>query len=365
MHFDLDYERHPIVVWELTRACDLQCTQCPMGADTARSPLELSTYEGYKTIDQIAAIEPSRFVISGGDPLERDDVYQFIEYSVRRGLDPHVALSPTTSVTQQAIAELARAGASHVVVSIDDVDGQRHDELRGMTGGFATTMLAMRWAREAGLGIEVNTLVARRNAKQLGGILELLELNGADAWNLYFLVPVGASKTIEQLGPDEVEQVFRFVDDAGSHVRIRIIEAPHYRRHRMQQVLADRQKRYEAIMESEQWPDFSGYAGDEKQPLATHDARGIIFISHSGEVRPSEFLPISAGNIRYRSLGAIFRGGDLFVALREPSNLKGKCGRCEFSRICGGSRARAFALTGDVFAADPLCSYEPGTLLAH
>jgi radical SAM protein with 4Fe4S-binding SPASM domain len=365
MHFDLDYERHPIVVWELTRACDMHCTQCPMGADTTRSPLELSTYEGYKTIDQIAAVEPSRFVISGGDPLERDDVYQFVEYAVRRGLEPHVALSPTSSITQQAIAELARSGAKKIVVSIDDVDAQRNDKLRGMNGGFATTMLAMRWAREAGLGIEVNTLVARNNAAQLGPILELLELQGADAWNLYFLVPVGASKSIEQLTPDDVEQIFRFVDDAGSHVKIRLIEAPHYRRHRMQQVIAERQKRFDSMLENDQWPDFSGYAGDEKQPLATHDARGIVFISHSGEVRPSEFLPISAGNIRYRSLGAIFRGGDLFVALREPSNLKGKCGRCEFARICGGSRARSFAATGDVFATDPLCAYEPGTLLGH
>lgn len=365
MHFDLDYERHPIVVWELTRACDLQCTLCPMGADVSRSPLELSTYEGYKTIDQIAAIEPSRFVISGGDPLERDDVYQFIEYSVRRGLQPLVALSPTTSVTQQAIAELAHSGASKIVVSLDDVDAVRHDALRGMNGGYTATLLSMRWAREAGIGIEVNTLVARRNVAHLRDMLEMLELNGVEAWNLYFLVPVGASKGIEQLDAEQVDEIFRFVDDAASHVKIRIIEAPHYRRHRMQQVLAERQRRFDSMLESDQWPDFSGYAADEKQPLATHDARGIIFISHSGEVRPSEFLPISAGNIRYRSLGAIFRGGDLFVALREPSNLKGKCGRCEFARVCGGSRARAFAITGDVFATDPLCSYEPGTLLSH
>jgi radical SAM protein with 4Fe4S-binding SPASM domain len=345
--FELDYAPHPAVVWEVTRACGLHCQHCPMGAETQRSALELSTYEGYKTIDQIATLEPSRFVISGGDPLERDDVFQFIEYAKRRGLDPAVALSPTRELTQAAVAAIAEKGASRIVMSLDDATALRHDALRGIPGTFAATLDALRWAREAGIAVEINTLVSRRNAAHLAEILGIITALGADTWNLYFLVPVGGAKMVDVLTAEEVEHVFDFIDGAAELIKVRVIEAPHYRRHRVQTL-------------SQQWPDFAGYQSDENGPVATHDARGVIFISHSGEVRPSELLPLSAGNLRYRSLGAIFRGGDLFVALRDPRNLKGKCSRCEYVRICGGSRARAFAASGDLFGSDPLCAYEPG-----
>ncbi len=353
---ELDYDRHPLVVWEVTRACGLHCQHCPIGAEGQRSALELSTYEGYKTIDQIATLNPSRFVISGGDPFERDDVFQFVEYAKRRGLEPAVALSPTNEVTQQSIAMLARKGASRIVISLDDASAVRHDALRGIPGTFAATLDAARWARDAGIAVEINTLVSRRNAAHLGEILDLLESVGAEAWNLYFLVPVGGAKNVDVLTAEEVERVFAFIDDAAPRIKVRVIEAPHYRRHRLQKLSAERQRMFDA----DDWADFAGYETSDNAAVATHDARGVVFISHSGEVRPSELLPLSAGNIRYRALGAIFRGGDLFVALREPHNLKGKCSRCEFGRICGGSRARAFAATGDLFASDPLCAYEPG-----
>jgi radical SAM protein with 4Fe4S-binding SPASM domain len=352
---ELDYDRHPLVVWEVTRACGLHCQHCPMGADTQRSPLELSTYEGYKTIDQIATIDPSRFVISGGDPFERDDIFQFVEYAKRRGLDPAVALSPTSEVTPQAVAMLARKGASRIVMGLDDATAVRHDAVRGIPGTFAATLDAARWAREAGIAVEINTLVSRRNASHLAEIVGLLDDIAGEAWNLYFLVPVGGAKNVDVLTAEEVERVFAFIDGAAGAIKVRVIEAPHYRRHRLQKLSAERQR----MVEADQWADFAGYESGDDTPVATHDARGVVFVSHSGEVRPSEFLPLSAGNIRYRALGAIFRGGDLFVALRDPRNLKGKCSRCEYARVCGGSRARAFAVTGDLFASDPLCAYEP------
>jgi len=344
---ELEYDRHPVVVWEVTRACSLHCQHCPMGAELQRSPLELSTYEGYKTIDQIATLEPSRFVISGGDPLEREDIFQFIEYAKRRGLEPAVALNPTAELTRQAMSAIARKGASRIVMNIDDATALRHDALRGIPGTFAATLDATRWASEAGIAVEINTLISRRNAAHLAEVLELISSLGAEAWNLYFLVPVGGAKMVDVLTAEEVERVFDFIDGAAEEIKIRVMEAPHYRRHRVQKM-------------SGQWPDFAGYQSDESAPVATHDARGVVFISHSGEVRPSELLPLSAGNLRYRALGAIFRGGDLFVALRDPRNLKGKCSRCEYVRICGGSRARAFAASGDLFGSDPLCAYEPG-----
>ena len=343
--FELDYAPHPVVIWEVTRACGLHCQHCPMGAESQRSPLELSTYEGYKTIDQIATLEPSRFVMSGGDPLERDDIFQFIEYAKRRGLDPTIALSPTPELTQKAMADIARRGASRIAMSIDDSTALRHDALRGVPGTFSATLDALRWAHEYGMKVEINTLVSHRNAGHLPEILNLIG-DRIDAWNLYFLVPIGGAKMADVPTAEEVEKVFAFVDEVAERVKVRIVEAPHYRRHLIEKMSSD-------------WSDFTGYQAADNTPVATHDARGVVFISHSGEVRPSELLPLSAGNIRYRALGAIFRGGDLFVALRDPRNLKGKCGRCGYVRVCGGSRARSFAATGDLFGSDPLCGYEP------
>jgi len=344
--FELDFAPHPVVIWEVTRACSLHCQHCPMGAESQRSQLELSTYEGYKTIDQIATLEPSRFVISGGDPLERDDVFQFIEYAKRRGLDPTIALSPTPELTQRAMAEIARKGASRIVMSLDDATPLRHDALRGVPGTFTATLDAVRWAHEYGMKVEINTLVSHRNAAHLSEILELVR-DRVDTWNFYFLVPIGGAKLADVPTAEEIESAFAFIDETSERMTVRVFEAPHYRRHRIEKMAND-------------WSDFAGYQTDENGPVATHDARGMVFISHSGEVRPSELLPLSAGNIRYRALGTIFRGGDLFVALRDPRNLKGKCSRCEYVRVCGGSRARAFAATGDLFGSDLLCAYESG-----
>lgn len=360
-------EGHPIVMWEVTRACDLHCRNCTIGATERRGTDELTTYEAYKTIDQIASLAPREFIITGGDPLERLDIAQIVNYARRRGLDPALVASPTSQLTAAAIARLERNGLTRIIFSIDGSSPEVHHGVQGVVGTFAATLRAIRWAESAGLAVEVNTLVTRRNADDLAAIVDLIRPIGITRWNLYFLVPLIASARPDMLTADETEHLFATIDEIRGRETfpVRVVEAPHYRRYRLQRDLDARLHNAAAG----QWPDFSGYEADDAgtqndlMDLAVDGVRGFVFISHAGDVRASEFLLFSAGNLRYRPLGAIYRSSDLFVALRDPENLKGKCGRCEFRQICGGSRARAWAVEGNIFADDPLCAYEPGVAM--
>lgn len=353
------YEAHPTVMWELTRACDLHCRNCTIGATEFRGANELSTYEAYKTIDQIAALAPREFIITGGDPLERDDVIQIVNYARRRGLDPALVVSPTSQLTAETVERLEWNGLNRIVFSIDGSTPEVHEGLRGAAGTFAKTLRAIRIAEAAGLKIEINTLITRSTVDDLTAIADLLRPMRIARWNLYFLVPLLASSRAEMLSADQAEQVFATIDGIRGKqaFAVRVVEAPHYRRYRMQRDLDARLENADA------WPDFAGYEnhdGGDLMDSALDGARGFVFISHAGDVRASEFLPLSAGNLRYRPLDAIYRGSDLFVALRDPKNLQGKCGRCEYRNICGGSRARSWTVNGNVFADDPLCAYKPG-----
>ena len=353
------FEAHPTVMWELTRACDLHCSNCTIGATETPGANELSTYEAYKTIDQIAALAPREFILTGGDPLEREDVVQVVNYARRRGLDPAVVVSPTSQLHAAAIERLERNGLKRIIFSFDGSTSEVHQAVRGAVGTFAKTLRAIRIAEVAGLEIEINTLITRRNAGDLSAIADLIRPMRITRWNLYFLVPTIASSRPETLTADQAEEVFATIDAIRGResFAVRVIEAPHYRRFRMQRDLDAR------LENADTWADFAGYEkgdGGDVMDSALDGARGFVFISHAGDVRASEFLPLSAGNLRYRPLESIYRTSDLFVALRDPGNLQGKCGRCEFRHICGGSRARAWTVDGNVFADDPLCAYQPG-----
>jgi len=339
----MNYEAHPIVQWELTRLCDQHCRGCPTAASEQRDPNELSTYEAYKTVDQIAALRPREVIITGGDPLQRDDVYQIIDYVRRRGLDPSLVLTASRELTFDAVAKLVRNGLTRAIFNVDDSSAPVH--------------AALRFAVSAGLHVEVNTLVVRNNVADLDAIASLVHALGAERWNVHFLVPVGASRELPMLTAEEVERVFAVLEEirVREGIAIRTVEAPHYRRFRVQRIV-------------ESWQDFTGDASDDQGAREILDSaldgvRSFVYVSHAGDVRPSEFAPHSAGNLRYRDLGAIYRGSDLFVALRDPENLHGKCGHCEFRSLCGGSRARAYAMTGDLFGADPLCAWDPATAI--
>lgn len=351
-------EAPPIVMWELTRACRLQCMHCTAGAQARRNPLELSTYESYKTIDQIVALGPSELVITGGDPLERVDVFQLIDYARRRGIRPAVTLTPSTLLTGSVFGKLRTNGVDRVIFSIDGANPERHDAVRGIRGHFTTTLQAIRWARTSGIPVEINTLVSRPVARELATIADLVAELGAIRWNLYFPVPVKAARELEMLTADEVEEVFGRVFELSARVpyQIRTFEAPHYARYLLQRAIASRQETIEKFFDNGvalELPHDSLFSGTI--------ASNVVFVSHTGEVSVSPFSPVVAGNVRYQPLSWVYQYSDLFTTVRDDSNLKGKCGRCEYRTICQGSRARAFAISGDIFAADPVCAYQPGT----
>jgi AdoMet-dependent heme synthase len=357
----LGTDRARVVMWELTRACKLACAHCPVGAQPRRSPLELSTYEAYKTIDQIVSLNPDEVIVTGGDPLERPDLFQIIDYARRRGLELSLTVSPTPALTGAAIGKLKRNGLSRLVIGVDSSRPDGHDSARGIHGQFSSTLLAIRWARTAELPIEVNTLLTHDNLSDLQTIAELLGDVDVQRWNIYFLVPVGGSRQIEPLLPEELDDVFEKIFRLSQRVPfpIRTFEAPQYRMFVLQKTVAERQRSiddyFDADREGVRIGDDTGH-----QAVAVNN---YLFISHTGEVTISPFMPLTAGNVRYQPLSTVYRYGELFAAVRDEVNLKGKCGRCEFRTVCGGSRARAFAVTGDLFASDPLCSYQPGSFL--
>jgi radical SAM protein len=354
-------DRPRVVIWELTRACRLGCAHCPAGAQPRRSPLELSTYEAYKTIDQIVALNPDEVILTGGDPLERTDITQLIDYARRRGLQTSLMVSPTPALTGAAIGKLKHSGLARLVISLDSASPENHDASRGISGQFGSTLLAIRWARTAELPVEINTLLNRRNVSDLRAMAGFLGDVEVQRWNVYFLVPIGASKHVETLTAEEVEQAFARLYELGERVPfpIRTFEAPHYRRYVLQRAVEQRVRAVNQYFDA----DNSGLRIADDTGNSAVAVTNSLFITHTGEVTVSPFLALTAGNVRYQPLSTIYRYGELFAAMRDEVNLKGKCGRCEFRTVCGGSRARAFAMTGDLFASDPLCAYQPGTFL--
>jgi radical SAM protein with 4Fe4S-binding SPASM domain len=351
-----------VVMWEMTRACRLACMHCVVGAQQRRSSLELSTYEAYKLIDQVAALGPDEFIMTGGDPLEREDVFQLIDYSVRRRVPPTITLSATPALNGAAIARLRRSGLASIAFSIDAPVPDRHDAIRGITGQFAATLLGTRWARTSGLQLEVNTLLNRKTMGELPTIASLLGELGIRRWNVFFFVPVGDQRAAQMLSGAEAEAACAELYAIARKVpfAIRTFEAPQYGRLIVQKGLEDRQQTLDRFFASADGEDTALEKSATDRALI--DRSEVLFVSHTGEVTVSPFLPLTAGNVRYQALSTIHRSSDLLVALRDGRNLKGRCGRCEYKSMCGGSRSRAFATTGDVFASDPFCTYEPGRL---
>jgi len=380
MNAKVDFNLNPfVVIWESTRACDLSCVHCRAAAQPRRSQFELTTEEGFKLIDDIALLKPKVFVITGGDPLKREDTYDFIVYAKKLGLEPSVTPSATPLLTEGSIALMKRRGVARLAISLDASRADLHDEFRRVPGSFDLTIRAIRAAAREGIPVQVNTTVTRRTIDDLPQMVHLLRDLGIVMWSVFFLVPTGRGKQADLVTPEAVEQLFGFLYDTSKRVpfAIRTTEAMHYRRYMLQRMAAEKNESIENLLDpATGLIDASTLFlqnGPRKMPLGVqaqtgaisraprgvNEGKGFVFISHLGDVFPSGFLPLKAGNVKHQSLGEIYRSSDLFTGLRNSSNLKGKCGVCEFRDLCGGSRARAWAMTGDVYAADPLCTYMP------
>ena len=353
----IDFSERPfIAIWEVTQACDLACVHCRASAQPDRNPMELSTEEGKHLIDRIAALKVPVFVLTGGDPIKRPDLFELIGHARAVGVRVSLTPSATPLLTRDVVVRLKEAGLARLAVSMDGASADTHDAFRGMTGSFARTLDAVRWANEIGLPVQINTTFSRRNIGEIDEIVALMEKLKITLWSVFFLVPTGRGKLNDLLSADEFEAVFAKIYSLSKTATfdIKTTEAQHYRRFVLQQRVVERRVGSVSSTSQEKVEDALGRA-----PRGLNDGKGFVFISHTGEVFPSGFMPLSAGNVRLQDLAIIYRESPLFKDLRDTSKLEGKCGSCEFKQICGGSRARAHALTGNPHAEEPCCSYTP------
>lgn len=346
-----------IVIWEVTQSCDLACLHCRANARICRDPLELTTREGHGLIDDITEFGSPLLVLTGGDPLKREDLYDLIAYGVAKGLRTTVSPSVTPLLTNESIKKLREAGISRIAVSLDGSTADIHDSFRGVKGSYARTIEVLAECGKEGIPIQVNTTVTRYNIEDFENIANLISGFDPVLWSVFFLVPTGRGKVEDTISPEEYESVFEKMYELSKIMPydIKSTEAPHYRRYVTQARVREKRsggglpRAVPGIMR-----DAIGRA-----PRGINDGKGFVFISHRGEVYPSGFLPLSGGNVKNESIVSIYRTSPLFTGIRDYDMLKGKCGVCEFKNICGGSRARAYAVTGDFMESEPYCAYIP------
>jgi AdoMet-dependent heme synthase len=374
---DVD-DRPFIVIWEVTRACQLACLHCRADAITRRNPLELSVDEGRRLLDGIASFPAPHpiVVLTGGDPFERPDLAELVRHGTEIGLS--VALSPsvTPNVTDERLVELREAGAKAISLSLDGSTAATHDAFRGIEGTYAATRDAADRVLAAGFRLQVNSTVTRATVRELPALLRDVTELGALLWSVFFLVPTGRGQQLQALDADEVEDVLHWLVDVSKHIAIKTTEAPHYRRvvlqrERMAAAGIDHTEQrgplYRELTELTR-TELDGVPLRERPPrppIDVNSGRGFMFIDHMGKVYPSGFLPQVAGDVRTTPVTEIYRQAEIMRQLRTPSSFGGKCGVCEFRDVCGGSRSYAFAATGDPLASDPSCSYVPQAWSEH
>jgi radical SAM protein len=349
----VDFDKAPfLVIWETTQACDLACRHCRACAIKGPIPGELDTSEGKWLIDQVSEMGTPLLVLSGGDPATRDDLTELVEYAKDRDLRVATVPAATPRLTEHLIDDLKTAGLDQIAFSLDFPRAQLHDAFRGAPGAFDRTLEAVSWAHKHGLPPQINTCVWAESASHLPEMAALVERLGIVFWEVFFLVPTGRGTGLPGLSAvacEEAFEVLRRVQEKKSFI-LKVTEAPHFRRYLMQH----HEREHGRVK----------HAPAEGAPVAlahrgVNAGNGFLFVSHLGDIYPSGFLPLRAGNVREDSIADVYRDSALFRSLRDPKQLKGRCGACPFAAACGGSRSRAYALTGDYLASDPWCAYRP------
>lgn len=345
-----DFRSRPLqVTWEMTKSISWRATPDRVSSRSRPDRRELSTAEAFHLVDQIAELGVPLLTLTGGDPLSRLDLLPIVKYACRRSVLTSLTLFPTPLLTQEKIVELKECGLLRIGLWMHGSTNALHDRITGVAGSYQRTLRAIGWCQEAELPIQINTTLTRKNFHDLDPLIELLTRFDVVLWSIFFLVPAGPEQMAELLTAEEHEDVFARLHRASErvHFQVKTMEGQHYQRYLLQQRGRKFRKRASAADE------------DAWAPQGMHDSKSFMFINHAGEVYPSRFLPLSAGNVTMEPLAAVYRNATLFASLRDGAMLKGKCGRCPARCVCGGSRARAYALTGDAFAEEPCCAYRP------
>ncbi len=348
-HRPADYAQAPLnVYWEMTQACALACRHCRASAVPDAHPEQLTFEQGVRLIEQIPEFgDPTpQLILTGGDPLMRADLYDLIDEARRLRIGVSITPAATPKLTRDVIAKLKEHGVEGLGLSLDGSTAAGHDSIRGVPGTFDRTMAAIEWAREFEMPVQINTLVCEETAPDVPAVYELLKPTGIARWSLFFLISVGRGKVLQPLSSNEAELLMRWIYYASQIAPfiVATTEAPSYRRVALE------------IMRE------SGISGENIRGNRTtrgfgiRDGHGVMFVSHTGEICPAGFLPMAAGNVKEDRLVEIYRRAPLFQQLHQPHEFEGRCGVCEYHNVCGGSRARAYAATGDPLASDPLCT---------
>jgi radical SAM protein len=346
-----DYSRNPMLVyWEMTQACALACRHCRAEAVSTAHPDQLTHAESMELLQQVAAFDTKpHLILTGGDPLERTDLYEIIDEARRLGITVSVTPAATAELTVEVLSKLKAHGIDSLGLSLDGSCAARHESIRGIEGCFDWTIDAIRNAAELGFPIQVNTLVSQETADDLPAIYELLKGYNIMRWSLFYLIAVGRGKELQPVTPEHGEELMHWTHQLAEEApfAIKTTEAPSYRRVALNHMRAAGR----TGPEIERTPVYRGFG--------IRDGHGIMFVSNQGDIYPAGFLPLVTGNVRVNKLVDIYRDSPIFRSLHDPSTFRGKCGVCEYRTLCGGSRARAFAHTGDPLASDPFCAYEP------
>ncbi len=354
-----DFDQAPFTIaWEVTRACAYACKHCRADAQHQRDSLELTTDECLQLIDRLAEFGNPILIFTGGDPMMRRDLFDLIAYATQKGLRCSLTPTATALPTVDRLEKAKEAGIRRIALSLDAPTAQVHDEFRQINGSWERTMLILHNAQQVGLSVQVNTTVTRFNVNALPAMVPFIEEVQAVQWSVFFMVPTGRAQVKWMISAEEHEQVFNWLYDLSKEASfdIKATAAPMYRR------VAIERKREEVGNDEQvtfQGAGFQYADGLHRPTKGVNDGNGFLFISHLGEIMPSGFLPVSAGNVRADDVVQVYRQHPLFKDLRDPGKLKGRCGICEYRDVCGGQRGRAYGVTGDYLASDPACGYEP------
>lgn len=364
---EIDFNKNPyIVIWEVTRACQLKCVHCRADAQNKPDPKELTTVEGFKLIDEIFEMNNPMLVFTGGDCMMREDLFDLADYAVKKGMRVSMTPSATDNVTIERMQRAKEVGLSRWAFSLDGPTPEIHDHFRGTPGSFNLTIEKVKYLNELNMPLQLNTVISKYNYDYLEEMAELMKELNVVMWYIFLLVPTGRGQYDACLTPAEHEKVFRWLYELSKSAPydIKTTAAQHYRRVVFQQKarekVVDRSEiRYEDTLTKDMASVIDGL---KRAPKGVNDGNGFVFISHTGDVMPSGLLPLVGGNVRDKSLADIYRESTLFKDLRSPDKYKGKCGVCEYRYVCGGSRSRTYAVTGDYMESEPFCVYIPEAL---
>jgi radical SAM protein len=347
-----DYSAAPrYVYWEMTQMCGLACRHCRATSKRVQHPEELTTDEGKALLREVASFggKLPTMIFSGGDPLERTDLWELLDYAHGFGIPTAVTPSATPTLTRDHFVKLKAHNVSAVSMSLDGSNAERHDGIRNVGGCFDYTMQAWEWTAELEIPLLVNTVVSEASCDDVPAIYALLRTKKLLRWSVFFLIAVGRGRYLVPVSTERAEEVMRSMYEWSLDVPFVIgsTEAPSYRRIALE------------AMRACGWTEAQIAATALHAGFGIRDGNGVVFVSKTGDVYPTGFLPLSGGNVRQRGLVDIYRNSSLFTDIRDLTRLKGTCAVCEYRSICGGSRARAYAQTKDPLESDSLCSYKP------